>query len=61
MKDVYEYDDVEPPRFGPPAKLSDDSDTLEIIKTLKSDKEFNQYLERVITRVVDKLIKQALK
>ena len=59
--DIYEYDEVKPPRFGPPARLSDDDTVADIVRELRFNKEFNDHLEEIITKVIDKLIKKALK
>ena len=43
--DIYEYDEVKPPRFGPPARLSDDDTVADIVRELRFNKEFNDHLE----------------
>lgn len=60
-QDIYGYDDAAPPSFGPPARLSKDDNISDLIKQLKHNKEFNNYLEKVITKAIDKMVKSALK
>ncbi len=64
MKDVYnEYDEKgsRPPRFGPRPKLSSNEKLSALVRDLKNNREFNEYLEDTIKRVIDRLIKEALK
>lgn len=59
--DIYEYDEVKPPKFGPPARLSDDDTVADIVRELRYNREFNDHLEDTIKKVIDRLIKEALK